>query len=101
MTKEALEKMIADFGDRIQVITFDNNNVLFIGFPGRPTINDISVETIGGTDFLVVHNTDPRQMSFSKTKITYKAYHPIECIQCVSVVDEEFRGYMIDPLNFK
>lgn len=101
MTKEALEKMIADFGDRIQVITFDNNNVLFLGFPNRPAITDIAVETIGGTDFLVVHNIDPRQMAFSKTKITYKVYHPLECIQGVTVVDEEFKGYMIDPLNFK
>lgn len=101
MTKEAIEKMIADFGERIQIITFDNNQVLFIGFPNRPTLADITIETIGGTDFLVVHNTDPRQFGFNTNSIKYKVYHPIECIQAITVVDDEYANMSLDPLNFK
>lgn len=95
MTNAALQALITLYGNRIYCINLDNSRNIYIGYQSSVKLTDIELVTIGGTDFIVVHQHDPNP---SKT-ITYKNHHLTEGVQWVGVMDEEYAGYGADPLT--
>ena len=89
--------MIDTYGDRIYCIFFDNTHRVMVGYKDGTPLSDISLETIGGKDFVVIQNTSKSQMP----PVKYKNYHPTEYIQWIGIMDEEYKDYRVDPLTFR
>lgn len=97
MTNATLQKMIADFGDRIFAINLDNTRLILVGYNSSTQLSDISFETISGTEFLVIHKTT----NTHGKELKHKIYHVTDTVQWVGVMDEEYKDYRIDPLIIK
>ena len=68
MTKSCYEALVAQYGEKICGISLDNGRIIYVGYrqkdwhgkpipngqPKGPTLADITVETIGDSDCLVV-----------------------------------------------
>lgn len=106
MTKSCYEALVAQYGEKICGISLDNGRIIYVGYrqkdwhgkpipngqPKGPTLADITVETIGDLDCLVVREKMQSQGSVILDKITY---HPIDNVQAIQICDTE--GYMLDP----
>src|SRR5574343_192816 len=87
MTKHGIKKMITDFGDRIFAINFDNSQIAFFGYKDTYKITDVELQTIGGVDYLVIHNKDHQSMG--TTKMDYDIYHSVDTVQFIGVMDTD------------
>ncbi len=97
MTNAALQALINEYGKRLFSISFDNDRVLLIGYSGTPKLEDISLVTIGGVDFLKVKKTNTND---GKT-IDYANMHLTSVIQAVGIMDEKDVKYGVDPILFR
>ena len=98
MTKDGIQKMITDFGDRIFAINFDNSQIAFFGYKDSYKITDVELQTIGGIDYLVIHNKDHQSMG--TTKMDYDIYHSVDTVQFIGVMDTDSADYRPDPMCF-
>lgn len=103
MNNTGMQALIDQFGDRIYCINLDNTRFIRIGYRDRLdgtsscTIKDISLETIGGVDYIVVNK---KSRAMGDREITYKVYHLTETVQWVGIMDEDSNDYRPDPLTF-
>ena len=100
MTNEAMQALIAELGERICIIMFDNNSKVYIGYPSSTlkSVNDIKFKTFGGVDMIGIPKAvnDPKIGRLGATTTTW---HITECIQSIATMDEGFEKYRVDPLS--
>ena len=98
--RTALEAFFNKFGARISCIIMDNNNKIFIGYPSSTvnTVDDLSIETIGGIDLLAVPK-DPSDPKARADGVQFTIYHPLDCIQAIVVSDEDHPNNLVDPFD--
>ncbi len=101
MTNKALQAMITEFGDRICMIVFDNNNKIYIGYQSSPLqkASELTLATKGDVDFVGVP-VIPKDPKLVRLGVTGVAWHPTECIQAVFVIDEKHAEYRLDPFDY-
>ena len=94
-----LQEMINTYGERICAISLNNGKMMFLNYPGSTSLKleDISFDTIGGCDVMVVKRKDIS----SGREINYTSYVTTEFIEAVIVMDEADAMYRIDPLVLK
>jgi len=99
MTNSALQEMFDTFGKRICGIALNNNKLLLVDYRGKGStkFEDISFETIGGCDMIVVQKTDIS----SGREVKYKNYIMTEFVESVMVMDEADALYRVDPMIMK
>lgn len=97
MNNTALTAFIAEFGNRMFCINLDNTRFIYVGYNGGVKLDDISLETIGGIDFIAVSRKDKS----SGVEIPYKIYHVTDSVQWIGVVEEGFEEFGIDPLKLR
>ena len=92
-----LKSFFNKYGDRICAISLNNGKNLFIGYPGAANVklSDISFETLGGCDVMVINH---KNISYGK-ELTFKSYVTTEFIESISVMSEKDAEYRIDPLT--
>ena len=100
MTNAAVQAMIAEMGERICIIVFDNNSKAYIGYPSSNlhSVNDIKFANYGGVDMIGI----PGNAGYAKPTrdgVTTTVWHATECIQAIATMDEGFEKYRIDPMN--
>lgn len=96
MNNVDLQTLITTYSNRIFAIILDNNKRILIGYPSSPKLTDVSLVTIGATDFIKVNN---KQRSNQK-EIEYFTLYATECIQSVGIMEVGFEKYGVDPLLF-
>lgn len=94
MTNADLQSMIDLYGDRIFCINLNNMRCIYIGYKDGISLSDITLETVGTTDMIVVSTKDPNPSN----TVTYKVYHLTKEIQWIGVMDEGSSKYRVDPL---
>ena len=99
MSNADVQAMFDQYGERVCAISLNNGKLLYIGYRGKGStlLSDISFETVGGCDMMVVSKTDIS----SGRDVRYKNYITTEFIESVVVMDEEFADYRVDPLLLK
>lgn len=114
MTNVALQALIDLYGNQIFMINFDGSKKLFIGIDpgtnaGKKTMqiakeyeqvltwDDISLETVGGTDFVVIHRK--HCATWDGINVPYKHYMVSATIWTVAVTDE-YGDYLPDLNKF-
>jgi hypothetical protein len=97
MNNTALTAFIESFGNRVFCINLDNTRFIYVGYNGGVKMDDISLETIGGVDYVAVSRTD----NSSGVEIPYKIYHLTDSIQWIGIVEEGFEEYGIDPIKLR
>lgn len=99
MSNSDMKQMIDTFGKRICGISLNNGKMVLIDYRGvgSTKLEDISFETIGGCDTMVIAKTDIS----SGTPLHYKNYVVTEFIESVIVMDEDSEKYRVDPILLK
>ena len=99
MSNAILQSMFEEFGDRICAISMNNNKMMFIDYSSKASVrlSDISFETRGGCDFMVVKRKDIS----SGRDIYHTDYIVTEFVENVIVMDEGYEKYRVDPLLIK
>jgi len=95
MDNAGMQALIDQFGDRIFTINLDNTRFIRLGYKDSPKIEDITLETIGGVDYIVVTN---KTAAMGSKELHYKTYHLTETVQWVGIMDEDSNDYRIDPM---
>ena len=100
MTNAAMQAMIAELGERICVIIFDNNSKTYIGYPSSTikSVNELKFKTFGGVDMIGIPKT-VNNPKIQRLGVTTTTWHATECIQAVATMDEGFEKYRIDPME--
>ena len=100
MTNSALQAMIDELGDRICIIAFDNNVKVYIGYPSSPikSVSELQLRKFGDVDMVGVpkRSNNPK---LAREGVTSTTWHPTECIQVISTIDEGYDKYRIDPME--
>ncbi len=96
MTNADLGIIITTYGTRIFAIILDNNKRILVGYNGSPKLTDISLVTIGATDFIKVSN----KKKSNQKEIEYFTLYLTECIQSIGIMEEGFEKYGVDPMLF-
>lgn len=97
MTKAGLQKLIDDYGERIYAMNFDNNQVAFFGYNDSYKISDVELTTVGGEDFIIIHN--PNHITTGLIPLSYDIYRAVWDVQWVGVMDEGYENYRPDPFK--
>ena len=99
MSNSDVKQMIDTFGKRICGISLNNGKMLFLDYRGvgSTKLEEISFETIGGCDMMVISKTD---ISHGR-HIHYKNYIVTEFIESVIVMDEDSENERVDPMLLK
>ena len=97
MSNSDLKQMFDTFGKRICGISLNNGKMLFLDYRGSVKLEDVSFETIGGCDMMVIAKTD---ISTGR-ELHYKNYVVTEFIESVIVMDEDSEKYRVDPMVLK
>lgn len=95
-TNAGVKQMIDNFGHRICAIHLNNGKTMLIDYRGEfsTKLEDISLETIGGCDCLLVQHTD---ISSGK-EVKFTSYVTTEFIEGFDIMSENDKDYRIDPL---
>ena len=96
-TNKAVQKMITDFGDRINSFSFNNGKYLLVGYESGIQLSDISFVTVEGVDCLKVHH---KQQS-GGTVLEWDDYVTTEFIEGIDVLSEQHKDYRLDPFILK
>ena len=98
MTNEALKAFIEEYGNRIFVITLDNNHKVFIGSPitsdankNLGTIDKIQFKTFGDVDMFGVSHVD---RTFENIEVPFTSWLVTACIQSIAVTDGDDLTYL-------
>lgn len=93
MTKADFLAVIEKYGPNLCGINLDNGRIIYIGYEDTPTLEDITIETIGAMDFLKVtrHGVQPQ----GSQPIDMVTLHPLDLIQCFQISSSP--EIMIDP----
>ena len=106
MTKAAFEAVVAQYKDYIDGIGLDNGRMIFIGYnqtgwfgskrpadiPMGITMDNISVVSFGGTDFLQVKKEVKSQGMETVNQISL---HLLDNVQCIIISEG---AYKTDPM---
>ena len=100
MTNEAVQALIAELGERICIIVFDNNSKVYIGYPSSTlkSVSELKFKTFGGVDMIGIPKA-VNNPQISRLGVTTTTWHATECIQAIATMDEGFEIYRIDPLE--
>ena len=95
-TNAGVQEMIDKYGDRICGMSLNNGKYLLIGYEGVGSVqlSDISFDTIGGCDVMVINHTDISHGRHCK----YQSFITTEFIEAINVMSEEDVNYRIDPM---
>ena len=94
MTNAAIQALIAQSPEGgVFAIKFDNGETLFIDYPGGVKIENISFETIGEVEFVVVK----RKVRDGNHDLEYKIYHETACAQWIGVMEPGYEEFRPDP----
>lgn len=96
-SNKAIQKMIDEFGDRINSISLNNGKYLFIGYESGIQLKDITLITYEGVDCLKVHH---KQQS-GGTVLEWDDYITTEFIEGIDVLSEAHKDYRLDPFVLK
>ena len=98
MTNAGMQELINKYGKRICSISLNNNKVLLLDYKsGSAKVSDITFETVGGCDMMIVkrvENTHGVELHFTDYIVT-------EFIENVIIMDEGYEDYRVDPLILK
>lgn len=97
MTNAGMQELFNKYGNRICSISLNNNKVLLLDYKGSAKIDDITFETIGGCDMMIVKRVDithGKELKFTDHIVT-------EFIENVIIMDEGYEDYRVDPLILK
>jgi len=90
MTKADLEALIADIGGEEHVVglTFDNSIVYTFGKGGKLMFHLSDCKTIGNVDYYCPpYNFQSKSVYGGGYDIPAHAYHPLECLQAITTID--------------
>lgn len=104
MTNDALKAFLAEFGERLCVITLDNNAKIYVEYQaGNGTssvkVSDIELRTIGGIDMFAVPSwpMNPKEQAMG---IKHQVWHPTFTIQALVLIDEAHKHLRVDPYQY-
>lgn len=101
MTNAHLQKMITDYGDRIATIQFNNGKHMYLGYKSGTQLSDLSLVTIEGQDYIIVHRKE-EAMNIGRTlPIEYDLYYVTDFIEAVGIMSEGSEEYRPDPRILK
>lgn len=97
-TNKVVQQMIAESGEGVAIIMFDNDFKFLIGFPGSQcvSVKDLKFKTVDGCDLIGVTSMS----NFSKDKkngVSYTSWHATDLIQYITIMDPGFEDYRPDP----
>ena len=98
MKNADLKAMIDKYGERVRAIHLDNGHSVKIGYPGMNpvSVKDILFDKFGDTEVFGVRY----KSNYSHDRdigVTYVNWHDTAFIQDISIMDEGFENYCIDP----
>lgn len=97
MTNAALQALIdANSPEALVAIKFDNNCVAYFGYKDSNKYEDMTLETIGGVDFVVL-----KKKNMQGRELDFISYNLTDTIQNVIFMDPKDVDYRIDPLILK
>lgn len=104
MDNKALKAFLDEFGERLCVITLDNNAKIYVEYAaGNGTasvkVKDIKMQNIGGVDMFAVPSwpMNPREQAMG---ITHEVWHPTFTIQALVLIDEKHKDLRVDPMQY-
>ena len=99
MTKADVQAYFDKYGDRIFLICINNQVYISVGYSHNRCLNisDITFETIGDEDFLVV----PYTVRDGGTEMKYSVHYKLNEIQYFGVMDEGYDQYRPDLRKFR
>lgn len=100
MTNVAMQAMIAELGERICIIIFDNNSKVYIGYPSSTikSVNELKFKTFGDVDMIGIPKVS-NNPKLNRENVTSTSWHVTACIQSVATLDEGFEKYRLDPME--
>lgn len=102
MTNAAFQAFLAEFGDRLCVITLDNNAKIYVEYQNQQSsvrVNEIKFKTFGGVDMFAVPSW-PMNPAEANKGITHEVWHPTFTIQALVLIDEEHKNLRVDPWQY-
>lgn len=100
MTNEAVQAFVAEFGNRICILIFDNGYRVYIGYDssGIKSVDELLFQTFGGVDMIgIVKKLNDPVLTRKGAKCVM--WHATACLQDIAVIDEGFANYRIDPMD--
>jgi len=97
-TNEGVKEMFDKYGDRINSISLNNGKHLFIGYQSSPQLSDISFDTIGGADCMIIKHKD---ISHGYPAIEFETFLTTEFIETINVLSEKDKDKRIDPITLR
>ena len=100
MTNAAMQEMIAEFGERLCIIIFDNNSKVYIGYPSSTikSVNDLKFKTFAGVDMIGIPK-ESNNPKLNRLNVTSTSWHVTACIQSIATLDEGYENYRLDPME--
>lgn len=104
MTNAAFQAFLKEFGDRLCVITLDNNAKIYCeyesgGGNSSVKVKDIEFRTIGGVDMFAVPSW-PMNRKEVEMGIKHQVWHPTFTIQALVLIDEDHKHFRVDPMQY-
>lgn len=96
MTNEKLSNIIQLYRSNIFLFVFDNNKRIFLGYGSSPKMDDVSLITIGNTEFIKISN---KKYSNQK-EIKYFTLYGTAHLQSIGMMNDDFTKFGPDPLLF-
>ncbi len=104
MTNAGLQAMVAEYGERIAILVWNNGFRVHVGYPRGnvkntvKSVNDLIFKSFGGVDMVGVKS--PSTLSHDRDAgVTMTTWHDTAELQHVIVMDEGFENYRPDPFT--
>lgn len=99
LTNAEVQQMIADYGDRICYIQFNNNYRIHIGYQSSQikSVNQIVFKTVGNTDMIGFPMVAPGKMLMDAKEPVYYSWRLTELIETILVMEEKYKDLRVDP----
>lgn len=99
LTNAEVQSMIAEYGERICYIQFNNNYRIHIGYRGGhiKSVHDIAFKTVGSTDMIGFPHIGPGKKHMDATEPVYYSWRLTELIEDIIVMEEKYIDDRIDP----
>lgn len=96
MTNEKLNNIIQLYHSNIFVFVFNGNKRLFLGYKSSPKMENVSLITVGSTDFIKVANKKRN----NQKEIEYFTLFITSHLQSIGMMNDGYIKYGPDPLLF-